>query len=271
MADYVVGSGWWCEHADGTQDRALTFGDAAIRSQRFFRVWHASLMRYARPRQIIVVDSASPVKPDLAGLGGDISWLTLPHNPGHAATCQERLSGYTVSVLLSAYHAFLTGAEHYVYVEQDNLLHGEGLIERAIARMTTPFMFGGPVPMKQPLQQSLFIIRRDGLWPFIDFLSRLATPDRELSPERKFGLAAFAARVGAPASADPARLAAQLRALDTLTLSSHALDVEARGFDYLPFGVGRCRPIDWDAGDFYFQHASAEELQRYLGRTGISL
>jgi len=217
----------------------------------------------------VVVDSASPVKPEL---GGDpaITWIELTHNPGHALDCTERLCGYTVSVMMAAHYTYLCGADYLVYVEQDNLLVGEGIIERAIACMTTPFMFGDPVARKQPLQQSLFIVRRDGLLPLVSFLNRLATPDRELSPERKFGLAAFAAAQPPLDDSAAPLLAAHLYALEGLIHAPDSLPPARRNFDWLPFGYGRNRPIDWEQRHFYLQHASADELTRYLARTGFS-
>ena len=37
-----------------------------------------------------------------------------------------------------------------------------------------------------------------------------------------------------------------------------------RDYDYLSFGYGRERPIDFTDEVFYFQHGSKEELEKYL-------
>ena len=73
-------------------------------------------------------------------------------------------------------------------MEQDALLGGNGLIDHCIAHMKKPFMFGSSDGTKQALQQSLFIIRRDGMTPFITALQGLRSTCNKLAPETKFAL-----------------------------------------------------------------------------------
>lgn len=270
MPDYVIGSGWWCDDSQGATARAWTFGDDLIRSAGFFDLWYQSVRAFCEPRRIVVVDSSSPIPPDRAGRD-DVEVISLTHNPGHAVDGRERLCGYTQSVMLSAYYAYLAEVDYFVYVEQDNLLFGEGIVERVIDAMTTPYAFGAPVPSRQPLQQSFFVVRRDGLLPLLGFLQRVTASDQTLCPEKKFALAAFSAARGPLGTAAGEALRRHLAALDRLTISPDALPVAERGYDFLPFGSGRNRPIDFDAPHYYFQHGTRAEVERYLEQTGFTL
>jgi hypothetical protein len=43
----------------------------------------------------------------------------------------------------------------------------------------------------------------------------------------------------------------------------------ARGYELLPFGYGRMRPINFQDEVFYFQHGSAAEISEYRRLTGF--
>ena len=154
-------------------------------------------------------------------------------------------------------YAWLCDADYFIYVEQDCLLYGEGLIEHAIGLMRHDYMFGSGVGTPQPLQQSVFIIKRPAFRAFLDGYDRVRESDREISPEVKFARLRYdwaAARIGGPR---------WQRRWWRLT--------RGRWYDILPFGYGRARPIDWEQPYFYFQHGSREEVEIYAEKTGFGV
>jgi len=258
VSGYVIGSGWWSagEDTDAVNPLRSGLGDQSIRRAPFFEIWLESIRRNTSPEAIAVVDSAAPEKP-AAHLREGIAWLELPFNAKHSTDHLGRWSGWTRSVMLSGQYALLSDAEYFVYVEQDCLLAGRGIVERCIAAMTRDFMFGDGAGTPQPLQQSFFIVRRRALPAFLRNLAELREADSALSPERKFLLATSTLLVRARnAGLLGPRLMRRLVRL-----------APGRRYDLLPIGSGRARPIPVEAPHYYFQHGSQDELDRYLGQT----
>lgn len=256
MYTYVIGSGWWCTDADErsiNSERKL-LGDDEIRAAGFFRLWLDSVRRSTAPAVIVVIDSHAPVKPDPA-LRAEVAWVELPFNAKHSTKHLGQWSGWMRSVLLSGHYALNSDADYFVYVEQDCLLQGGGIVEHCIAQMTTDLMFGSGEGTPQPLQQSFFIVHRRRLARFLDNLVCLREPDRDLSPEWKFVFASWR----------PLVIAANLGLMKRRRIRRLALRIARRFFyDHLPIGSGRARPIPTEAPFSYFQHGTAEELQYYL-------
>ena len=253
---YVIGTGWWCSDSDerGINPNRKLLGDDEIRTAGFFRVWLDSVHRNANPYAIAVIDSHSPAKPDPA-LRAQVAWIELPFNAKHSTNHIGQWSGWMRSVLLSGHYALNADADYFVYVEQDCLLQGEGIIEHCIAQMTTGMMFGSGKGTPQPLQQSFFIVHRRRLARFLDNLMSLRATDRDLSPEWKFVFASWR----------PLVMAANLGLMKSRRIRRLALRIAQRFFfDHLPVGSGRARPIPMSEPYFYFQHGTADELQAYL-------
>ena len=257
---YVLGTGWWCAAPDGGGDRPLAKGDEMIRGVAFHHLWFAAVDRYTRPEKIIVVDSASPVPPPLCKTDPRIEYLRLDHNAGHSSVHTGRFSGWTRSVLLGLQYANLCEADYFVYVEQDALVFGDGLVESAIAAMRGPYMFGHPGDTPQPLQQSFFVIRRDGFESFLRRYVAVRSPDRLVAPEKKFAVATSPVLGTVP----------EVLLYTRSPLASPVSRLLGR-YDLLPFGYGRNRPVDFAAEQFYFQHGSEEEVRSYCELTGFSL
>ncbi len=257
---YVLGTGWWCAAPDGGGDRPLAKGDEMIRGVDFHRLWYAAVDRFTRPDKIVVVDSASPVPPPLSPSDSRIEYLRLDHNAGHSSVHTGRYSGWTRSVLLGLQYANLCEADYFVYVEQDALVFGDGLVEAAIAEMRRPFMFGHPGDTPQPLQQSFFVIRRDGFETFLHRYAAVRSPDRLVAPEKKFAVATSPVLGSLP----------EILLYTRSPLASPLSRLLGR-YDLLPFGHGRNRPLDFSAERFYFQHGSADEIRRYCEVTGFAL
>lgn len=248
--NYIIGSGWWCGKNEGNERRVIA-GDDKIRSKEFHRIWYQSVNTFTSPQKIIITDSNSPVKPELNTNDERIEFLSLPLNAGHSTQHAGKYSGWFRSVLMGLEYAILSDTDYFVYVEQDLVLQGENIIEHAISTMKSPFMFGNPEGTKQPLQQSFFIIRRDGMEALLTRMQRIRTKDAHFSPEMKF----------AYASTFFWRLFPEfffgLR-------GTWRLVKMVKGFQYLPFGYGRTRPLNFNDRFFYFQHGSTDELKQYM-------
>jgi len=252
---YIIGSGWWSAGSDDRDTRAVKFGDEFVRSADFHQLWYSAVDRFTDPERIVIVDSASPDKPILAD-DPRLVWIELSHNAGHASNHTGHLSGYTRAVALGILYALACDADHYVFVEQDALIHGDGFVDRCIEVMTTPYMFGSGHRTPQPLQQAVFIIRRDGFQPFLTRL--LAIPQRcqDLSPERKFLWASGRLPIGL----------VRFTRFPAFERFAQRWMLHFRAFDELPFGPGRLRPLDRDASHVYFQCAEADEIAWFRER-----
>lgn len=236
----IVGSGWWSDSGAAPHH----IGDPETRTARFFDVWHAQVTRCLTPTRIVVTDSRSPVKPAYAGRP-EVVWIELDANYGHANDIREgrrrgKYSGFTRSVLNGAMYALCCDADYYVYVEQDCLVKGEGLLARAIGDSRCDILLGQPTengrglgttPAARMLQQSLMVVRRSGLERFICGVLQSEWTDGEVSPEE------IMRRVYDP--------------LDTLRI---------------PFG--RSRPIDYRVSHCYVHHLQADELAAFLESLG---
>jgi len=231
----VVGSGWWCDD----KRAPWTIGAPATRSPAFFALWLRQVRGCLRPDRIVVTDSASPLKP--AGrFDASLVWIELDRNYGHAndlrlGAIKTKYSGFTRSVMNGAMYALCCDADFYVYVEQDCLLHGEGLLTHAIGDAGEDILLGAPTQngvglngaaAAPVLQQSLMIVRRAALERFIAGLIGAPWSDGEVSPEE------IMARRLAP-------------------------------FGVLRIPFGRSRPIDFGLSHFYAQHLSEAELTAF--------
>ena len=145
--------------------------------------------------------------------------------------------------------------DYFVYVEQDVLLHGENIIEYAISKMKHSFMFGNGLGTPQSLQQSFFVIHRSAFQIFLNNIDKIKYSDKLVYPELKF------ARI-------------QLDWIPNFLTNTKIGVLWRRAtrcfwYDWLPFGYGRARPINWDDPYFYFQHGSKEEVKTYMKLTNL--
>jgi hypothetical protein len=237
-------------------------GSSSLRKANFFERWYRSVTTNCTPEKIVIVDSASPVKPWDTPIKG-IHLISLDHNPGHATHINGRHAGVTYSMTLGMMYALLEDVDYWVYVEQDALLHGRGIIEHAISHMHHDIMFGSGVGTPQPMQQSLMIIKREAIAQFIQKLFRIRLDDSTVSPEMKFAIAA------SPLLSRLPNAFYGLLTRDT-TIGHFARIFVSRvsqsrfsGFSVLPFGYGRTRPINYDDKYFYFQHGDENELSQH--------
>lgn len=259
-SNYIVTAGWWCGEVPG-ETRKLQ-GSDYIRSVEFFKLWKESIVSNSSPKKIMVLDSASPTKPSIADLKG-IEFLSITENPGHSTTHTGKYCGYMRSVIMGITYAQCCNADYWVYVEQDALLKGKGIIDHCISQMKTPYMFGSGAGTPQMLQQSLCIIRKDGFEPFLKRLNKINQNDSEVAPETKFIIASSPIL-----SLLPIRFFKHLNNYgskegDIVRLILKNMQQIGLTYDHLPVGYGRSRPIDFEQAYYYFQHGTKQELDCY--------
>lgn len=227
---YIIGTGWWC---DGTGIHSHTkhqqYVDVNTRKKSFFELWHNAIKKFSSPEKILIIDSASPIKPDLSNKE-NIYFYSLGKNYGAAidGTKNRCLSGWDRSILMSASIAFFEDCDYYVYVEQDCLIKGEGIIEHAINKMgNKPLMVGNGRGTPQKIQQSFIIIKKEYIPFFFSKETTLSKDQLAIDPEQRY-YQNFNANIS-----------------------------------YLPFGYGRQRPINFNEKFFYAQHLRTEELREF--------
>jgi len=239
----IVGSGWWCDN----KPHDWTIGSPVAQSVSFFKLWYQQVMQCLNPLCIVVTDSAAPEKPDHR-LFTNIRWIELDRNYGHAnvlraGRIRTKYSGFTRAVVNGAMYALCCDADFYVFVEQDCLLYGDDLLNRAVADGNDDILLGRPTeggkglnrPVAAPmLQNALIIVRRTGLERFIGAILGAPWTDGEVSPEE--------------------------------TMRQR---MPPYGLIGIPFG--RSRPIDFKEPNFYVHHLNDNELHRFLELTNSSL
>lgn len=254
---YVIGSGWWC----GENKERLTFGDEKIRNSSFHKIWYQSIKKFSNPEKIFIVDSNSPIKPDI--ISDDIEFISLNTNSGHSTNMQSGAiyCGWTASSILSMQYALHCDCDYFVYVEQDCLLYGEGIVERQIKRMEDndwKYIFGDGKDSYQPLQVSFFIIRKDFIPELLSKFFSIRHLDSKVSPELKLSIA-----VNHYLSLMPNFL------LNYKLIRSILSRIKVSNF--MDCGFGRDRPIDFENEFFYFQQGSEEEIKAYLSMSEFLL
>jgi hypothetical protein len=242
MPSYIIHSGWWCDETGQHIGSKYNESDDRTRSPLFFDVWHESILTFAKPEKIIVVDSASPVRPELADK--DVEWVSMKRNFLHGMICDSMYGGWSRAFCLGAYYAFLNDADYAVFLEQDCLIAGEGIIESVIEKMGRKRISYGASSVVR-IEQSFVVIRHDYLLTFLNTYLRMPQSDKDLFTEVKFQ-----------------RIQKKDRVLGLL-------GVGRDNYMPLPVGVGRNRPIDFGEKRFYAQHWTTEELRKLKELTGF--
>jgi hypothetical protein len=269
---YVVTTGWWCVENTSVRDtRRVAVGSDEIRGASFFRKWHAAVDRFTRPVKILVVDSNSPTPPELPP-DPRIELLRLDRNAGHPSNHTGRLSGVTLAHICGMTYAYCCDVDYWVYIEQDALIYGDGIVEAAIDSMKTDFIWGSGENAGQPIQQSMMIVKARAIPNFLKRLTAIRARDVQITPEVKFAIAASPFIRWMPEPLFYEHNSTNLIYRVVRRFRHDVLFRYAAGFDVLPFGYGRRRPVDFDDERFYFQHGTAEEIQQYLRRfdAGVS-
>lgn len=248
---YIIFSGWWCDDATKSDDRNSYMGDDEIRKQGFHSKWYDCINKYTNPSKIVIIDSNSPVKPPINQQDSRLEVISLSDNFGHSTNHKGKMCGVTRAHLMGVFYAHMCDADYCVYIEQDALVYGKGIVEKAISSMDKPYMFGGGDKTPYATQQSFFIIRKDGYMPFIKRMTSLKSTCNQIAPENKFAIACSPILSALPETLFRVRGIGKLLRLFKL-------------FRKVPFGYGRSRPIDFSDSHFYFQHGDKDELAHFL-------
>jgi len=257
--NYLITTGWWCNDKENL-DRSKSFGDDTIRGKDFHQLWYSAIRATGSKANIYIIDSASPVKPEI---NEGESLISLVQNFGHSTVCNYKLCGVTRAHILGMNLALLNEYDYWVYIEQDALVYGKGFIENAIKSMKGNMAFGNGKGTAYPAQQSFMIIKKESLSVFINRLHSIKSSDKEISPEMKFCIAS-----SQTLSIIPEILfkISERRGIlgKSIRLITHSLIKALRGFEYIPYGYGRTRPINFNDDFFYFQHGSHDEIGEFL-------
>jgi len=254
---YVITSGWWSSK-ESEDNRLIKCGDEFIRSKDFHELWYKAIKKFTNPKKIYIIDSNSPIKPQLHG---DEELIELIENAGHSTNHIGELCGVSRAHLVGMMMALANEVDYWVYIEQDALIYGEGIIEYAISKMKKPYMFGSGFGTPQPTQQSLMIIKTEFIPDFIKKFTSIKAKDNLISPETKFAIA-----TSKVLSLLPENLFYDIHSLNLKNKILWKLFEFFKGYDELPFGYGRVRPINFEDKFFYFQHGNKDELNEFLKR-----
>jgi len=241
---YIVGTGWWCDgsrtHAGSRQ--AGMRSTSLLRSREFFGLWHAFVDRYTQPERIVIIDSASPVMPQLPD-DDRIEMVHLNRNYGHSTESEPRgsMSGVERCHLSLAAYAYVNDYD-LVYIEQDCLVRGDGWIESSFEKLRRgKIMYGSGRGTPQPMQQSVMLFRHAYL-PTV--IARAAAAWNRFQRRRWFDPLGSKRFGGSP--------------------EKRWSYVFRNDVDWLPFAGGRMRPLDFTQEPLYAQHWSDSELARFV-------
>jgi hypothetical protein len=233
MKKYIIGTGWWCDGTGThTHSKHQPQVDKETRQVDFFNLWYKSVSKFTNPEKIIVIDSNSPIKPDLSDKE-NVTLFSLSKNYGAAVDGSSKgiLSGWDRSILTSASIAFLDDAEYFVYVEQDCVLWGENIIEDIINGMGDKMIvLGNGKGTPQPLQQSLIVIKREFIPVFLFTEMNSTTEELKISPEMRY------------------------------------FEKFKNHIKFLDIDYGRKRPINFEDKQFYAQHLNTNELNQFKNK-----
>ncbi|WP_025563159.1 hypothetical protein [Psychromonas sp. SP041] len=257
---YVITTGWWCKNLEQKDMRDVLLGDDEIRSKDFFLSWLAAVNKFTYPKKILIVDSASPIKPDLSCNDKILEIVSLDCNAGHSTNHLGKYAGVTRAHMMGMMYALTCEVDYWVYIEQDALIYGDGIVEYCIEHMKNGIMFGDGKGTPQPMQQSFMIMKTEEIPQFIKKLTDIKLTDNEISPEMKFALAS-----SKYINLLPIFLLSKLNSKRSYMIIIKLFLMLTSRFDKLPIGYGRTRPIDFKDKFFYFQHGCKKELNVYFG------
>jgi hypothetical protein len=135
--------------------------------------------------------------------------------------------------------------------------------------MKTDIMFGDGSGTPQPMQQSFMVMKTRAIPAFIVRFTNIDKTDAEISPEMKFWMASTALHELLPISCYSENKSKSLT-MKVLRRVRDQLTYKYRGFDVLPFGYGRVRPINFADKFFIFNTVRLMSLIA-TGRAGSKM
>ncbi len=261
----LVCTGWYSNDAPRPYQ---TFGDDFIRSRDFRSLWWKSMDSFVQPDHVLIVDSASPIKPnDSLYSTTPVQYIELLKNPGHSQNCTTHYCGYMASIIMGLEYALLNDVEMFLYIEQDALVYGHGLVDKIKKCLTKNDLVFGNGGKYGDIEQSIFAANKKGIRKFLAALHSINFTDRQIQPEFKFMYAASTLNqlpLLGLVSWDNKKI---IRRASTILLQR--LLPLFKNYETLPFGYGRVRPINFNDKLFYFQQGSLEEIKTYRNLTGF--
>ncbi|WP_412495322.1 hypothetical protein [Vibrio cyclitrophicus] len=258
---YIITTGWWCEETEDKNNRESYNGSDEIRKVGFFDKWYSSVKKYCSPQEIVLIDSASPVLPNLTNKA-DVKIISLSLNAGHSSNHVGNFCGVTRAHILGMSYALCCDVEYWVYIEQDALIQGENIIEEAIEKNRKNIILGNGWKTPQPTQQSMMIMHKSEIPKFIENYQKIKKKDSEISPEMKFAISSTIWAQYLPEFIFlEGKNNSKLRGY-WLRILNYAFN-NLGGYGKLPFGYGRERPINFNDKHYYFQHGSIDELRKH--------
>jgi hypothetical protein len=266
MSCELICTGWYCSDEPRTYQ---TFGDDSIRNNSFRPLWWHSVDTFIKPQHVLVVDSASPLKPDdhLHTLT-KYSNIELLNNPGHAQNCITHYAGCMAAMILGLDFALHNDVDFFLYVEQDALVYGKGFIEKIKQQLLkSDFVFGDGGKFAE-IEQTVFAVNKKGIRKFLSALHDIHYSDRQIGPEVKFMYAASLLKSSGLASVLSYNQPRIMRRFYNKLFCMMMPIIKQ--YELLPFGYGRVRPINFADDIFYFQQGSIDEINTYKKLTGFN-
>jgi hypothetical protein len=266
MSCELICTGWYSSEVPRDYE---TFGDNSIRNKSFRPLWWQSVDNFIMPQHVLIVDSASPVKPDdHLYTSTKFSNIELLKNPGHSQNCKTHYCGAMAAIIIGLEFALHNDVDFFIYVEQDALVYGADFVKKIKHQLLRDDLVFGAGYKHGEVEQTIFAANKKGIRKFLSAIHNIGYTDRQISPEVKFMNAASSLNlfpfIGL-LSADNPRLLA--RASTKLFISSMSI---FKQYSVLPFGYGRVRPINFSDDIFYFQQGSVDEISAYKKLTGFN-
>jgi len=188
-------------------------------------------------RDVVIVDNTEPPTEKLMPIHPHLRVIPVLQNLGHIGNLLgksiPKFSGWSMSWILPALIAYCEGRD-VIYIEQDCLVFGywEAQIYADMEAKNLKMAFGEG-SSDACIEQSLFIIKHDFILDAVTLYLAIEEADGVLLTEDKF-----------------LRMSVEV----PQHIGKHSL------------GVGRSRPINFEAKTFYAQHISPEELEQLKTR-----
>lgn len=193
--NYIVGSGWFSDKYNKTDEGKLTnihqkkYGGITGRNSEFSKYWLSHILNQSiLPKRIYILDADSPEEINISVKNHKLVDISKQiKNFGHGAICAKNniLCGWARGFLNGAIKAYINDCD-YVYIEQDLLIFGKKLLENIFKLLEKKnkqicYINGNETPQK--LQQSLVIVKHCYLIKFITGL--LNSTNNTISEELK--------------------------------------------------------------------------------------
>lgn len=180
MYNYIVCSGWW-----GEINSSIPWHLGIHRLPIYFDFFYEQITSLASPRKIFVVDSCTPSAfvPSLAGK--EVEWVRLDRN--YERDDYTKYNGWTRAFILGMTYAKMCEAHYAVWVEQDTLLWGKGIIDYAIEHMKDNRGVVSYNPCNyENGEQCLVVIDTQFVFDFIRAYCAIPSSDAQTMGEAKF-------------------------------------------------------------------------------------